>query len=253
VQARLGDKFFVRAAMRYGSPDLASVVAEFQKRGIRQWVALPLYPNYSLAATESSFRALRAVQGEAQLKLIPEFYARKEFMDPLVDSIAKYWNTREYDFLLLSYHGLPERQVRKTEKTRGHCLTRPQCCDNFETHAPRCYRAQSFWMSREIARRLGIPRDRHATAFQSRLGGTPWIQPFSDTLYEELPGKGVKRLLVACPSFVADCLETLEEVQMRGNEQFQEAGGEKLTLIPCLNSDDAWADGVAALIREASP
>lgn len=252
VQARLGPEFHVLGAMRYGQPGLKAAALEFQKRGIRRWVALPLYPNYSLAATESSFRALRAVQGDAELRLIPEFYSRKEFMDPLVESIAKLWNSRQHDFLLLSYHGLPERQVRKTEKTPGHCLSRPQCCENFETHAPRCYRAQSYWMSREISRRLGIPRDRHATAFQSRLGRTPWIKPFSDTYYEELPRKGIKRLLVACPSFVADCLETLEEVQIRGEEQFRAAGGEKLTLIPCLNSDDAWADGVSAMIREAS-
>jgi ferrochelatase len=252
VQSQLGASYVVRGAMRYGNPNLQTVTDELRARGIRRWIALPLYPNYSLAATESSFRALRATQGDAELRIIPEFYSKREFMDPLVQSIAKYWNSREYDFLLFSYHGLPERQVRKTETTAGHCLAQKNCCENFETHAPRCYRAQSFWISREVARLLGIPRDRHATAFQSRLGRTPWIQPYSDTFYEEIPKKGVKRLLVACPSFVADCLETLEEVQIRGEEQFRESGGDKLTLVPCLNSDDAWAQGVSALIREAS-
>jgi ferrochelatase len=156
------------------------------------------------------------------------------------------------DYVLFSYHGLPERQVKAADPTRGHCLAGPSCCD-----APppavlaRCYRAQCLATTRALARALALVPGTFSSSFQSRLGRTPWIQPFTDHVLPELAASGVKRLAVLCPSFVADCLETLEEIGMRGSEQWHSLGGASLTLVPSLNSHPKWVEAVAAMVRGA--
>jgi len=152
--------------------------------------------------------------------------------------------------VLLSFHGLPERQIRKLDASGRHCLESESCCDAIGEANRSCYRAQCFATARALARALELDDDRYSVAFQSRLGRTPWIRPFTDERFVELPKSGVRRLAVLCPAFVADCLETLEEIGIRGREQWREAGGEALHLVPCLNAHPRWVEALAARIRE---
>ena len=152
----------------------------------------------------------------------------------------------------MSYHGLPERQIRKLDASGRHCLERDDCCDAISDANRDCYRAQCFATTRALAGALGLPAGAISTAFQSRLGRTPWIRPYTDLVLPELHQGGVRRVAVLCPSFVADCLETLEEIGMRAREQWRGLGGEELVLVPSLNAHPRWVEAVAAMIRRAA-
>jgi protoporphyrin/coproporphyrin ferrochelatase len=235
----------VHWAMRYGEPNLASVVPKL--KDAPKVVLVPLYPQYSLAATESSRERFAQLMGKQQFTSLPAFYGEPDFIDAFAARIDDTRKGFDYDHVLFSYHGLPERQVKACEASAGHCF-RPGCCDKIVEANFRCYRAHCFATSRLLTERLGLDPQKVTTSFQSRLGRTPWIQPFTDVVLDELPRAGVKRLLVACPSFVTDCLETLEEVGIRAAEQFKAAGGEALVLTPCLNDDPRWLDGMARML-----
>jgi ferrochelatase len=153
--------------------------------------------------------------------------------------------------VLFSYHGLPDRQIRATDAGGAHCLASDDCCDAIVDANRGCYRAQCFATTRSLARALDLDPANHSTSFQSRLGRTPWIRPYTDHVLPELAAQGVKRLAVMCPAFVADCLETLEEIGIRGLEQWTACGGEALELIPSLNAEPRWIDAVAKMIRAA--
>ena len=252
VQEKLADTHLVLPAMRYGNPSLRSAVEKFREAGISELIAFPLYPQYSLAATHTSLEALRAwvkrlLPGVGFFK-IPPFYSHPCYLDAVVQVSRPYLGKQ--DKVLFSFHGLPERQVKKTAPEK--CFVSSSCCERVENANENCYRAQSFFTAREVAKRLGLEKN-WEVGFQSRLGRTPWIQPFSDKLYETLPQQGVKNLAVLTPSFVADCLETLEEVQMRGEEAFRQAGGEKLVLVPSLNSHPAWVEAATEILKTALP
>ncbi len=250
VQAELGDGFVVRPAMRYGQPSIAAALTELRAGGVDSLIAFPLYPQYSLAATESSkvelARQIARLMPGIPMQFIGPFYNDPRYLDSVAEISRPYLSPA--DHAVFSFHGLPERQVRKTA-TAGHCRM-TECCEKISDANRDCYRAQSFSTAREVARRLGLKGENWQIGFQSRLGRTPWIQPFTDVLYETLPAKGIKRLAVLTPSFVADCLETLEEVQIRGLEQFRRAGGESLTLVPSLNDHPVWVKAVAEIALE---
>lgn len=247
----------VSFGMRYGQPSIESALSELRAAGASQIFAIPLYPQYSLAATESSVRFTQSLAEklcpEVELKFMPAFYGEDEYLDATAKVTAAALGQINYDLLLFSFHGLPERQVKKTDKSGRHCLMVENCCDQISDVNRDCYRAQSYATARELVRRLGVPSEKYRVGFQSRLKGAPWIQPFSDEFYRNLPKTGIKRLAVACPSFVADCLETLEEVQMRGNEEFRAHGGESLHLIPSLNAEPVWVSNLAKMIRRQLP
>jgi ferrochelatase len=152
------------------------------------------------------------------------------------------------DHVLFSFHGLPEQHIRKSDWTGKHCLAASDCCDRLSDENRHCYRAQSFSTARELAKRLALPPDRFTVTFQSRLRGK-WIEPYTDVVLVELARRGVRRLAVVCPAFVADCLETLEEIGIRARESFRAAGGEELTLVPSLNATPAWVREVVRLAR----
>jgi ferrochelatase len=156
----------------------------------------------------------------------------------------------DYDHFLMSFHGLPERHVQKCDLSGTHCLHKTDCCSAIETVNRYCYRAQSYATARLLAAQLGIGDDRYTVAFQSRLGRTPWIQPYTDIQLEELAKRGVKRLAVLIPSFTADCLETLEEIAIRGDESFRAAGGEELHMVPSLNAHPSWVDALTEMLAE---
>jgi protoporphyrin/coproporphyrin ferrochelatase len=250
TQKELGDRYVVRPAMRYGKPSLEHALGELKAAGVSNVVALPLYPQYSLAATESSVQRLNELAAQilpgVPMRIAPAFYREPEYLDAVAEISRPQMG--EFDKVLFSFHGLPERQVKKTH-TEGGCLATQNCCEKMAQGNANCYRAQSFHTAREVAQRLGLKPDQWEVGFQSRLGGTPWIRPYSDVFYEQLPKQGVRKLTVLTPSFVADCLETLEEVQMRGDESFREAGGHQLKLVPSLNSHPVWVQAVGKMVR----
>lgn len=248
VQSRLGPEYVVRPAMRYGNPSITSALTACRRAGVTKLIAFPLYPQYSLAATDSSIREFRrlaqSLMPGVPVSVVPPFYREEAYLDAVAEVSRPY--LKEFDKVLFSFHGLPERQVKKTAPT--HCFSTPDCCAQITEANKNCYRAQCFFTARALATRLGLAEGTWEVGFQSRLGRTPWIRPFSDERYEALPAQGVKRLVVLTPSFVADCLETLEEVQIRGEEAFKKVGGEKLSLVPSLNTHVAWVEAVVKIL-----
>jgi ferrochelatase len=205
-----------------------------------------------MSSYETAVEKVRSVvQKRAEgirLKVIEPFYNHPAYISALVDS-AKRYLASEFDHLLFSFHGLPERHLRKSDPTKCHCLKVQNCCEVQSLAHKTCYRAQTFQTARLVAEAAGLPRSKYSIAFQSRLGRDPWMQPYTDYELERLAKSGVKKLLVICPAFVADCLETLEEIGMRGKETFLAAGGEQFTMIPCLNSQPAWVSAVLQLVK----
>jgi protoporphyrin/coproporphyrin ferrochelatase len=253
VQSRLGDGYRVAVGMRYGSPSIADAALTLVQTGVKRIIALPLYPQYSLAATESSIRRTRRVlkgQWSGDLSFVGDFFEHPAFIEAAAEIARPHLQKGRFDFTLFSFHGLPERQIRKLDPTKCYCFTSDACCTRIRETNRQCYRAQCFATARALRARLDLSEDRMAVSFQSRLGRTPWIKPFTDHILDELPKRGFRRLAVLCPSFTADCLETLEEIQIRGREQFLAAGGEHIELIPCVNSSDRWVEGVCQLIQE---
>jgi protoporphyrin/coproporphyrin ferrochelatase len=161
--------------------------------------------------------------------------------------------TSRPDHVVMSFHGLPERQIKKSDATGAHCLASASCCDAIVSANRSCYRAHCFSTARLLAERLSLAPSGYTVCFQSRLGRNPWIRPYTDFVLPELAAKGHKRLAVLCPAFVADCLETLEEVAIRGREQWLSLGGEELVLVPSLNSSPAWVEAVSAMVRRVAP
>lgn len=255
VAERLGPSFHVELAMRYGQPDLASALDRFAAAGVAEIVLLPLYPQYASSSTGSSVaRVYELVRERAVVPAITtrgDFYDDPGFLDAVAGVARPILEGDAFDHVLMSFHGLPERHVKATDPTGAHCLMSASCCDRIGAANASCYRAQSFATARGLAERLGLPAARTSVAFQSRLGRTPWIRPFTDERVVELARSGVKRLAVLCPSFVADCLETIEEIGIRARASFREAGGDELVAIPCVNSDAAWIDAVVAMARGA--
>ncbi len=253
VQEKIGSEWSVQPAMRYGSPSIRSALQELKKQGLTEILVVPMYPQYSLAATESSIqeciRIGRLVDPTAKLSFIDSFYEYPLFIQAFVSIIQENLKTYSYDHLLFSFHGLPERHIQKASPKSAGCLVNSTCCDEMRWENQKCYRAQCFASARLMAGGLGVSSENYTVSFQSRLGRTPWIRPYTDVLYRELPRRGIQRLAVVCPAFVADCLETLEEIQIRGKEEYLQNGGEDLKLVPSLNSSEIWVNALCELLQ----
>jgi ferrochelatase len=253
VQKLLEPHWVVRPVMRYGAPSIASAARELKEAGVEEVLIFPLYPQFSLAATQSSIEECKKqflkVFPEASLQVIRSFYKDPAFIEAFASIAREHLQDYSYDHLLLSFHGLPERQVKKTNTQGPYCLQSEKCCDAIVKENSDCYKAQCYATARELARALHLKEDAYTVCFQSRLGRTPWIRPFTDDFYRQLPKRGVKKVAVMSPSFVADCLETLEEIEMRGKEEFVQNGGEDLKLIPSLNSTSVWVKAVSQMIQ----
>lgn len=243
VQARLGGSWRVELAMRYGRPSIASALDKLH--GVDRIVVLPLFPQY--AASSSATAIARTMELASigwdvpHLDFVPAFHAEPGFLAAWEEVARPALAAARPDHVLFSFHGLPERQIKKSD-AEGRCLQAADCCDR--PH-PGCYRNQCYQTARALADRLGITE--YTVCFQSRLGRTPWITPHTDVLLDELARAGKKRLAVFCPAFVADCLETLEEIGIRAKEQFVAGGGEALVLVPSLNATPRWIEVVAEL------
>lgn len=260
VQVELGQGWRVAAGMRYGRPGVAQALEELVAAGVTDLVLLPLYPQYASSSTGSTLERVHALAGAMPavpaLHTVRDFYDHPAFIEAVAERAREPLARFAPDRVLFSYHGLPERQVQATDLSspgEAHCLAREGCCDAIVPANRACYRAHCFATSRALAEALGLGEDQWEVSFQSRLTKIPWIRPFTDVRLEELPAEGVKRLMVLCPSFVADCLETLEEIAIEGRKSFLEAGGEAFEFVPCVNSEPAWVRGVARLARERLP
>jgi ferrochelatase len=255
VREALGPGFRVELGMRYGNPSIAAAVDALIRAGVSRIVAWPLFPQYSEAATGSAVarieEVLAARSDAPPCTMLGDFYDAPGFVRAFADAARPALDAFRPDHTLFSYHGLPERQIRALDATGRHCLASEHCCDAIVAANARCYRAQCFATTRALGDVLGLaPRD-CSISFQSRLGRIPWIKPYTDEVLPQLASRGVKRLAVLCPAFVADCLETLEEIGMRGREQWREVGGEELLLAPCPNAHPSWVSAVAETIRAA--
>lgn len=245
----------VAIAMRYGNPSPKQAYDQLLKEnpGLKEVIIVPLYPHYAMSSYETA-----VVQAKEQhaagnypfsISFIKPFYNEPKYIGALAENIRP-WLEKEYDHILFSYHGIPERHLRKTEGGHGcHCMKMNNCCEtNTEAHAT-CYRHQVLVTTKKVAEQLGLPEDKYSVSFQSRLG-SGWLQPFTDKRLEEMPKEGIKKLLILCPAFVSDCLETLEEIAERGKETFMEAGGESYEMIPCLNTHPRWVETLAGYVEE---
>ncbi|MEO7934033.1 MAG: ferrochelatase [Chthoniobacterales bacterium] len=241
----------VALGMRYQSPSIEGAILSLRAHGVDDLHVIPMFPQYAMASYESAVEHVRKIAGRGNpkmhLTIQPPFYAEPDYINALVASASKYLH-EDYDHLLLTFHGLPERQLRKSDPTGCHCLATKSCCETPSLAHRTCYRAQCLATVRAFASAAHLPESKYSVSYQSRLGRQPWMQPFTDHELTRLGASGVKKLLVMCPAFVADCLETLEEIAVRGREIFQEAGGEELTLIPCLNTHPAWIDALSNMV-----
>ena len=241
----------VEIAMRYGNPTPQTAYEKLLAKipGLEEVLLFPLYPHYAMSSYETAVEYMKQVHQKNKypfnLKVVAPFYSDAGYINALAESMKPYLQ-KNYDHLLFSYHGIPERHIRKEDMTHNHCLKSSDCCEkNSPCHAF-CYRHQVRATTKLVTEKLNIATGKYSISFQSRLG-KGWLQPFTDIRFEEMPKEGIKKLLVICPAFVSDCLETLEEIEIRGKEQFLKAGGETFEMIPCLNTNPFWVKTIAAL------
>lgn len=244
LQEQLGKEYQVVLGMRYGEPSIAKALNEL--KNCASITVLPLYPQYSSAATGSSIEEVMRLISRQEvipsLKIIREFYQHPAYIKAQAQRIT--FNPDPNAHLLFSYHGIPENQIRKSGCLK-HC---EEHCPNPTEQNESCYKAQCYQTSRLLAAELKVHPTQYSTAFQSRLGKTPWIKPYTDEMITELAAKGIKKLTIVCPSFIADCLETLEEIGMRAQEQWLKLGGEEIIITPCMNDTPEWIQALATLI-----
>lgn len=243
----------VEIAMRYGNPSMEAGLRKLMDRvqGLQEVIAMPLYPHYAMSSYETAAVHARKVHDKGRypfkLTITRTFHDDPGYISALAASISPYLES-PFDYLLFSYHGIPQRHVRKSDVTGSHCLKCADCCHVDSPAHAYCYRHQVITTMELTARSLGLDKDRYGFSFQSRLGREEWLKPYTVKVLEELPSRGIKRLLVACPAFAADCLETLEEMAMQGRDTFLAAGGESFQLIPCLNTHPAWLEVVSGWV-----
>jgi protoporphyrin/coproporphyrin ferrochelatase len=256
VAGRLADEYAVELAMRYGSPSLPDAVARLRARGVTDFTLMPLYPQEAPSSSGSTlaraYEVLSQTWDVPNVRVVPAFHSHPAFLDAFTEVARPVLADSKAEFVLFSFHGVPERHVRKSDPSGSHCLASDACCATLTDVNRHCYRAQCYSTARGLAARLGLPAEGWSVSFQSRLGVTPWVHPYTDVVLPELAARGIKRLAVMCPAFVADCLETVEEVGVRERERFLASGGESLTLVPSLNAHPLWVDAVARLVRESA-
>ncbi|HWY11223.1 MAG TPA: ferrochelatase [Bacteroidia bacterium] len=251
LQASLGSNYSVEWAMRYQKPSIKSVLDKLRQQQPSEIIIVPLYPQYASSSTGSTAELVLKELSEWEvvpgIKLINKFYDSPHYIKALVET-AKDHNVTSYDHVLFSYHGLPERQIKKASAHYGsNSCDLKNCCDAINKNNQYCYRANCFETTRQLVKQLNIPEGKYTTTFQSRLDDK-WLKPYSDKVIEELAKKGMKKILVFSPAFVADCLETIYEIGTEYNEIFKQHGGESVTLVKSLNDNEIWVKALKEII-----
>ena len=238
----------VDLAMNYGNPSIPDAVRRLIAAGVNEVLLFPQYPHYAMSSWETVVVKVRRVAAKLaptmKVACVHPFYAEPDYIDALVASARPYL-AQPHDHLMFSYHSIPKRHLTKGDSSKAHCLVTPDCCNTCSPAHATCYKAQVTRTTQLFAQRAGLDPARWSIAFQSRIAGEPWLTPYTDFELKRLAGEGRKRMLVMTPAFVTDCLETLEEIRVRGAEEFEEAGGESFTAIPCLNDHPAYIDFLA--------
>jgi ferrochelatase len=249
VQAELQKRFEipVELAMRYQNPSIESAIQKLAAQKIDELLLIPLFPHYAMSSYESAVERVKIVAKKfaTQMKITvqPPYFDSPDYISALVASAADFLK-KDFDHLLFSFHGIPERHLRKSDPTHCHCLKKENCCEVPSAARATCYRAQCFMTAKLFVEKAGVPPGKWSVSFQSRLGKDPWLKPYTDYELPRLATEGKKRMLVICPAFVSDCLETIEEIGMRGKESFLAASGKEFALIPCMNEHPAWIDAL---------
>jgi ferrochelatase len=253
VQALLQERLTVpvELAMRYQNPSIVHAVTALAAQGVKETLLIPLFPHYAMSSYETAVVRVREVVDRVapgmRLDVQPPYYDQPDYVAALVDSASDAL-AAPHDHVLFSFHGIPERHLKKSDPTGRHCLASPDCCERPSAAHGTCYRAQCFATVRAFVEQAGIPAGRYSVAFQSRLGKDPWMRPYTDEELTRLASSGVRSLVVLCPAFVADCLETLEEIGMRGRDSFLGAGGTSMTMVPCLNEHPRWLQALERMV-----
>jgi ferrochelatase len=254
VQAKLQAQVSlpIELAMRYQEPSIPEAIGRLAQKGVDEVLLIPLFPHYAMSSFETAVERVKEVAANIgagmRIHVQPPCYGDPDYIQALVasaeDSLAK-----GFDHLLFSFHGLPERHLRKADPSGRHCLQSQNCCETPNPAHATCYRAQCFKTVAAFVEKARIPKEKYSVAFQSRLGRDPWLKPYTDFELPKLAERGVKKLLVICPAFVSDCLETIEEIGLRGRESFMAAGGTEFELIPCMNEHPVWLEALQKMIE----
>lgn len=246
----------VALGMRYGNPSILSALRELQSHGVSDVLVVPLYPQHAMASTVTVTRRAEDLREQhfpaSHFHYLPAFYNRREYVEALSQSIRRQLEGFEWDHLLFSYHGIPERHIRKSDVTHSHCRINNTCCVTPSPAHQFCYRHQCFETTRRVVQLLGVPEGKYSQTFQSRLAGDKWLEPYTDVAVNRLAESGVRNLAVVMPAFVSDCLETLEEIGMEASHQFSARGGKQFRALRCLNDDEAWVSALSKWINEWS-
>lgn len=253
VQNVLGDGYEVELAMRYQSPSIENAFLRLKEKNVSEITVFPMFPQYASASTGSAHEeVMRVVSNEwivPNLKFINSYYNDHRVVKLYADKARKY-DLTSYDHFVFSFHGIPVRHLTKADHN-NYCQKVKDCCLTMCDKNQFCYSSQSYATAFAIADELGFARDQYTISFQSRLGKEVWTQPYTSDVLEHCAEKGMKRILVFSPAFVSDCLETTIEILYEYQEEFVEAGGEKLDLVESLNDDPAWIKIIAEMVQEA--
>ena len=251
LRKMLGDEYVVEYAMRYQSPSVASGLNKLKDQNVSSIHVIPLFPQYASATTGSVIDKVMEItktwQIIPEIKFTSQFLEDDKFLEVIAKNGRRWMEKTDYDHFVFSYHGLPERQIRKGSV--GKQCQLGSCCSKFHERNQFCYRAQCFQTTRLVAEKLGIPEDKYTVCFQSRLGKDPWIKPYTEDVLKELAKSGKTKVLAFSPAFVSDCLETTIEVGQEYKEEFEEAGGEQWDLVESLNDDPLWIESLAGIVK----
>ncbi len=244
----------VALGMRYGSMSIEKGIAELERKNVDEILLVPLYPHFAMSSFETVIEKAKEINRKSyptiKMDIHPAFYNNPDYIKVMSTNIKQHLSNFNYDHILFSYHGIPERHILKSDPTKSHCKIDGSCCDTPSKAHRTCYRHQCFETTKQIVKTLGLKEGTYSNSFQSRMLKDPWLKPYTDFEFDRLAKTGVKNLVVITPAFVADCLETLEEIAMRGKEDFIKAGGKNYKYIPCLNDNDDWVMTMVGWINE---
>ena len=239
----------VALGMRYGSMSMEKSIEELHQKGVKEILMIPMYPHFAMSSYETVEVKAKEIISEKypkiKLESFPVFYNEPNYIKAMVSNIQNHLDGVDYEHILFSYHGLPERHIKLADPTKLHCKLDGSCCETPSVAHKTCYRHQCFETTKEIVKLLNLEGKTYSNSFQSRLLKDPWLKPYTDLELEQFPNKNIKKLVVITPAFVTDCLETLEEIAMEGKQQFLDAGGQNYNHIPCMNDNDDWVSVVA--------
>jgi len=252
LQEKLGEEYMVELAMRYQTPSIEAALQRLKNALVSEIKVIALFPQYASASTGSVYEKVMRLVGQWQtipnISFVNSFHDNPLMIEAFADNAQKH-QPENYDHILFSFHGLPQRQLIKCDHTHNHCLQSADCCQTLTDVNKFCYSAQSYDTARLIAQKMGLSRDQYTVCFQSRLGSDPWVQPYTSQVIAKLAEEGKKKLLVFCPAFVADCLETVYEVSVEYADEFKEKGGEKVQLVESLNDNPKFIEALEGLVK----